>query len=317
MRRSINDQLGFADRYTSNERVITFNTYPVQNDNALGKYIGISFLDYINQSFNYRIRLRKETYDKYKDILPKTYHRFDNIPIPFKIVRFDIDDPHKAILVSIFGHVLVTTTDIIDQIGYYNQYYCNNMKDYIENLGKEMYIPNNMIYEDDFFDNFAKEKIHIFPIQSDIIYGQRVWIEFDKDLDDIPFGMENYPVPGNKFEFTDEMAREVVERDASLKNVDRNLLESYPVYYNVHSKSFIDNPKRSMLIGYVIRADIDSPDGQVVVVCKDQDIIKYFCLDEAKFFYDTDDNRKIDVRIPSSYSTIKDYNSVYDYIESL
>jgi len=315
MRRSINDQLGFADRFNRNENIMTYNYYPAQGE-AVGKYIAINILDYSNQEFNYRVRFNKSTYEQYSTIIPSPYNQDRNLPLIFKIVRYDTEAPYKAILVSIYGHLIVTTTEELDKVSYYNAYYCLDIQHKIAAMGKQMYTPVIITEsEEAFMESFAAEKISIYPIQSDILYGRRVWIEYDNDLMNIPYGQETEPVDPNKFEFTDQMAADVVERDNKLRGLPKEQLASYPVYYEIHSKSFVDNPKRSMGTGWVARADIDSPDGQVVVVYPNGPYTRFICLDEAKFYYDTEDTRKLDINIPKFYGF--DTHNLYNYIESI
>ncbi len=316
MRRSINDQLGYADRFNKNENIMSYNQYPAQGE-AVGKYIAINFLDYSNQLFNYRVRFQKSTtYEQFEDIIPGTYDPDENLPIIFKIVRYDVEAPYKAILVSTYGHLIVTTTEELDKVSYYDEYYCRDIQRQITDMNKQMYVPVVITEsEEEFIESFASERITIYPIQSNILYGRRVWIEYDNDLMNIPYGEEYQSVDPNKYEFTDQMAEEVIERDNTLRVLPKEQLASYPVYYNIHSKSFVDNPKRSMGTGWVVRADIDSPDGQVVVIQTDGTNAKFICLDEARFYYDTEDTRKIDINIPIFYGF--DDHNLYNYIESL
>lgn len=320
MRRCINDQFNFVDRSNKNKNVMSYTGafgYPIQDTNAVGKYIAINFFDMINQSYCFRVKFPKSTtYEEYKDILPNVYDPKENFPVIFKIVRFDLVYPYRAILVSIYGHLLVTTTEEVNNLLYYEGgSYCDSIKTQIENLGKEMYMYIITTSEENFINGFISEKIHIFPQQYDEIYGKKVWIEYDNDLENVKAEDTLYPVPKNNYEFTDEMYQEVIERDVSLKNKSRKELESYPVYYNTHSQSFMNDPLRSMSIGYVVRCDINDPDGQVVVIQENGREQRFICLDEAKFYYDDQDNTKINIVPPRFYKEGKD--TLYDYLEPL
>ena len=67
MRRSINDQLGYADRFNKNENIMSYNQYPAQGE-VVGKYIAINFLDYSNQLFNYRVRFHLRHHPRNKSL---------------------------------------------------------------------------------------------------------------------------------------------------------------------------------------------------------------------------------------------------------
>lgn len=315
MRRCINDQFNFVDRSNKNKNVMSYTGafgYPIQDTNAVGKYIAINFYDFCNQSYNFRVKFPNAIYEEYQDIIPNIYNKKENLPVIFEIVRFDITAPYRAILVSIYGHVIVTTTEEINNILYYDTSYCNNIKSKIESLGKQMYINIITTSEEDFINEFSEEKMHIYPAQYDEIFGKRVYIEFDNDLESIDYKDTVYPVEKNKYEFTDEMYEEVIERDVSLKNKSRKEIESYPVYYNTHSQSFMNDSLRSMEIGYIIRLDINDPDGQVVVMSTDSFGRRYYCLDEAKFYYDTENKIQLSINPPLNYIEEKTiYNTIH------
>lgn len=345
MRRSINDQFGFSDRrsinpYSEADKGFGYDSFRVQNANVVGKYIAINFIDYMCQSFNYKSRISSVVCEKYSNI-PKTFDPFTNVPVIFKVVRFDSVKPYRAILVSIYGHVIVTTTTIINKIGYYDVNYCREVKNKIESLGKEMYTPIICTTEQEYINNFASDYIHSYPVQSDLIYGKRVWIEFEPDMkNNYKYNKDrdkSYTHWGgtintepNQYEFTDQMAQDVVTRNPDLKNMPREILASYPSYYNIHSKSFVDNPKRVAadncstalnykgFVGYIIRADENSSDGHVVVTYVYNGTRRYVCLDEAKFYYETDDTgaaSKIDIAPPTYYLETRPHN-LYTYLEN-
>lgn len=333
MRRSVNDQFGFTDRrtinpYSAEDPGFGFDGYRAQNLNIVGKYIAINFIDYMCQSFNYKARIPSVVCEQYPDIMPKTFDPFTNVPVIFKVVRCDSVKPFRVILVSIYGHVVVTTVEKLDEVGYYDVGYCREVKNKIESMGKQMYTPIICTTEEDYVNNFSSNYIHSYPVQSDLIYGKRVWIEFEKDMKNKYGWGGSINTERNKFEFTDAMAEKVIEMDPDLKDTPRKILESYPIYYNIHSQSYIDDPKRVSnpsnsstykgLIGYVIRVDENSSDGHVVVTYIYNGQRRFVCLDEARFYYDTEDDSaasKIDITPPTYYLESRPHN-LYTYLEN-
>lgn len=182
MIRSINDQFGFADRYTTNEMIMDWDRYPEQDENVIGKYISLNIFCERGMFMKYRVRIRKDLKEEYADYISDQYET--TIQDVFRILRYDIEKPFKVILVSTNGQVIVTTKDKIDNLVYINDEMCTRTREYIQQIGEEYLEPTNVVdtYEDFFTELFNKEEIQVFPVQNNKMLLRPVYIEYQSDI---------------------------------------------------------------------------------------------------------------------------------------
>lgn len=311
MIRSINDQFGFADRYTTNEMIMDWDRYPTQNTDAIGKYLSLNFFAERGRFMKYRIRIRKDLKEEYSNFISSSYEQ--SVQEVFRILRFDMEEPFKVILVSLGGQVVVTTKDKIESLVYINDPMCAQTKQYITDvLGERYYEPTNIVdnYED-FFTEFTNEQIEVYPVQNQKMLLKPVYIEWMSDVTNYDIDYNEGPEK-NDHSFTDKIKEQMIKNNVRLFGLTDREINSYPYIHDIHGESYVDDPRRvKSSRGYIIRADQNGADPQIVVMYQyGQDTRDYrvITLDEARFYYITNvEERKQDVEEREIYTALYNY----------
>lgn len=285
MYRQTNLDNSFQLRNTTEMGYLSNDKYPTQNEEYLGKYICIRHKTEYNQMLNQRFHIPEGDFDEY--IYPENSgrRRF------FQILRWDTEEPFRAILMNNSGEVIVTYTtqlenDLYDLIGsrIYNATTTRaGMKDY-------EYLVLNRTYDPDlFFDKLYYEKVNFIGIQDEPYLGLQVWSEYDTDLslEKNDQMLQNRNKYGKLSEST---MKQMVRRNPKLYSLPEEIFNSYPHYYSWRDKSYADNSRRAINKGYIIRADKQGsvePELVVMEVLAD-DSVRFVTQHEARFFYNTD-----------------------------
>jgi len=285
MYRQTNLDNSFQLRNTTEMGYLSNDKYPTQNEEYLGKYICVRHKTEYNQMLNQRFHIPEGDFDEY--IYPENSgrRRF------FQILRWDTEEPFRAILMNNSGEVIVTYTtqlenDLYDLVGsrIYNATTTRaKMKDY-------EYLVLNRTYDPDlFFDKLYYEKVNFIGIQDEPYLGLQVWSEYDTDLsleknDQI---LQNRNKYGKLPEST---MKQMVRRNPKLYSLPEEIFNSYPHYYSWRDKSFADNSRRAINKGYIIRADKQGSVEPELVVMEvlSNDSVRFVTQHEARFFYNTD-----------------------------
>lgn len=311
MIRSINDQFGFADRYTTNEMIMDWDKYPAQKEDAIGKYVSLNLMSERGIFMKYRVRIRKDLKEEYSDFIPEEYDQ--TIQEYFRILRYDIEEPYKVILVSLSGQVIVTTKERIENLVYINDEMCTRARDYITKLGEEYLEPTNIVdtYEDFFTQLFKEEKIESYPIQNNKMLLRPVWIEWASDITNYDIEYNEGPEK-NDHRFTTQIKDRMIEYNPKLYGKSDREINSYPYIHDLHGESYVDDPRRVKAgRGYIIRADQNAAYPEIVVMYQygdENNSYRVITLDEAKFYYITNvEERTNDVEEHDIYTALYNY----------
>ena len=285
MYRQTNLDNSFQLRNTTEMGYLSNDKYPTQNEEYLGKYICVRHKTEYNQMLNQRFHIPEGDFDEY--IYPENSgrRRF------FQILRWDNEEPFRAILMNNSGEVIVAYTtqlenDLYDLVGsrIYNATTTRaRMKDY-------EYLVLNRTYDPDlFFDKLYYEKVNFIGIQDEPYLGLQVWSEYDTDLslEKNDQMLQNRNKYGKLSEST---MKQMVRRNPKLYSLPEEIFNSYPHYYSWRDKSYADNSRRAINKGYIIRADKQGsvePELVVMEVLSD-DSVRFVTQHEARFFYNTD-----------------------------
>ena len=293
MYRQTNLDNSFQLRNPSEMGYLSNDKYPTQNEDYLGKYICVRHKTEYNQMLNQRFHIPEGDYDDY--IYPENSgrRRF------FQILRWDTEEPFRAILMNNSGEVIVAYTtqlenDLYDLMGskmYKASLIRAQMKGY-------NYLVINQTYDNDlFFDKLYYEKVNFIGIQDEPYLGMEVWSEYDTDLS-LEKDTERMLDNRNKYgKLSKETMKEMIRRDPILYSMPDEIFNSYPYYYSWRDKSFADNSRRAINKGYIIRADKQGsvePELVVMEVLEDGSV-RFVTQHEARFFYNTDNMETQDV----------------------
>ena len=320
MLRLVNDTNGFTDRYTTNMGIISPEYYPPQDTRYVGYWTTIRFrTEYDYTDFvNNRFFIEPAKFD------PEIYnYKNDGDIYYFRVLRFDLEKPFKAILCTERNEVIVTDTPTLQKIiDLESRFLAKNIV--AMRLKGRKYVSFNVVQDEaEFFDSYMKEEVHIYPIQNDDMFGLPVMIEYDTDLkhdssyneanlhtfvdpernevvDRDNNGVWRYVDNGeifegepvywwnNQFTYTPRMTKAQIQRNTVLGGYPVSILRSFDHYYNVHDKSIVDKPRRHKTLGTIIRIDVNATEPQVVVMeYLDTGYVRFICQDEARFFYNT------------------------------
>ena len=280
--------------YLSNDK------YPTQNEEYLGKYICVRHKTQSNQMLNQRFHIPAVTYDEY--IYPENSgrRRF------FQILRWDMEEPFRAILMNNSAEVIVTYTTQLE-----NDLYDLGGSKMLEATktragmkGYEYLILNQTYDPDLFFDRLFYEKVNYIGVQDEPYLGMKVWSEYDTDLS-LEKDENTMLINRNKYgKLSEETMKRMVRMDPILYSLPEEIFNSYPYYYSWRDKSYADNSRRAINQGYIIRADKQGsvePELVVMEVLSDNSV-RFVTQHEARFFYNTEDMRTRDV-----YELVRSY----------
>lgn len=272
--------------YLSNDK------YPTQNEEYLGKYICVRHKTQYNQMLNQRFHIPAITYDEY--IYPENSgrRRF------FQILRWDMEEPFRAILMNNSAEVIVTYTTQLEN----DLYDLTDSKmlaatiTRAEMKGYEYLILNETSDPDLFFDKLYYEKVNFIGIQDEPYLGMEVRTEYDIDLslekDDRMLQNRNIY---NKL--SNDTMKQMIRRNPILYSMPEEIFNSYPYYYSWRDKSYADNSRRAINKGYIIRADKQGSVEPELVVMEvlDDNSVRFVTQHEARFFYNTENMDTQDV----------------------
>lgn len=285
MYRQTNLDNSFQLRNVTEMGYLSNDKYPAQNEEYLGKYICVRHKTEYNQMLNQRFHVPEGDYDDYIYPENRGRRRF------FQILRWDTEEPYRAILMNNSGEIIVAYSsrlehdlyDLMDSRIYNATITRAEMKNY------DYLVVNETTDADLFFDRLYYEKVNYIGIQDETYLGLEVWTEYDTDLslekDDRM--LQNR----NKYgKLSKETMAQMVKRNPILYSLPDEIYNSYPYYYSWRDKSFADNSRRAINKGYIIRADKQGsiePELVVMEVLPDESV-RFVTQHEARFFYNTD-----------------------------
>lgn len=297
---SLNDRTGFSDRMNTYRDIISYDKYPKQNANYIGK---ACTLRYMNESLrtattkngeamngvNNRFYINKGNYPNYKGIN-------QGAPNVFYIVRFDTVTPFRFIAIDrLSKNVIVTTTDkILSLVDLYNE--DGSPADFVyksNSLVPPGYASVSFGKTTDqlsFFANYEKEKIHKILVQDDETLNHLVYTEYKTDISQPRSFINKDADKVNDWSWNKEKLEEVKATHPEIKYMDESILKSFEQFYCLHGKSTIDNPKRAKNYGFLIRSDVNGNDACDVVMelipKSGHMYLRYVTDQEAKIYYD-------------------------------
>lgn len=298
MYRSINDMTGFADRYDNNRMIMSIDDYPEQATEYLGKYITLRYYDRPDQTIVSRFAIPYHMRQRHPECQKNSeFQKY------FRVVRYDLTEPYKVILVSENSDVVITDNNYMESLYDLDGsvFYIRALK-YCERKGYEYLQMNTpLTSEDEFFEHYINEPVLYSSVKNDDLFGREVYISFEKDmLNGVGTDIKNTK---ETFELTDEMVERIrrTHKNEAVSRLDKDKyihnFKSYPYYHNIHEESYTDNAYKSTCTGTIIRADTDYECRQIVVMTLTSTTPRYICIDEAKFVFDTSEepNRDLDV----------------------
>lgn len=314
MIRQTNNENGFYVRNTTDNGYLSHDKYPSQKTSYVGKYICLRYRSYLEQEPNNRFRI--PTLKKYKDY---NYPKQSGRRTFFKILRWDLVEPYRVILMSTRGEIIVTKTSLLeselyDLIG--SEIYEGTIEEAIKK-GYEYLLLNIAVDEALFFEKLSAETCHLYPRQDERLLGVEVISQYQNDLS-LPKDTEGVINIKNDYTFTPQMKAKMIEMNPRLFGVPDELFQSFPHLHNTYSQSYENNPIRAFNKGYIIRADLQGSglDPQLVVMEVLEDSVRFVTQAEAKFYYNADEVRtKEDISISANSVTLNATNAIRNFVE--
>lgn len=285
MYRQTNDENSFQVRNSSERGYLSHDKYPEQKEEYLGKYICLRYKPYMSQEVNNRFKVPTCREYKYYIYPEKTGRQTF-----FEILRWDNEEPFRAILMSTRGEVICSYTTLLEE-QLYDLVPSVIYSGTLETAAKKNYDYLVLNETDDkvlFFNKLYNEHVHLFPKQDLRLLGVEVISQYDKDLS-LPKTTEGVINVQNDHRFTTEMKAQMDRMNPLLYCMPQELYESYPHWYDVHEPTYIDNPIRAINHGYIIRADIQGsvePELVVMEVLKNGKL-RFVTQYDAVFYYKT------------------------------
>ena len=177
-----------------------------------------------------------------------------------KVLRYDLDAPYKAILVDTHNRIIVGDTREMNKYRIYPGYTYDSYKGFTE---AEMPMTETW---DEFNEEYNQEKIWTVHVQNQSYIGQPVYVEYFKDI----------------------ITRESGESIIPAEYVSREHPEAR------YQFDKLNKPLRCSQKGYIIRADENGNEAEIVVMVEDPEtnIRKYILGSEAYFYMKTDEPKK-------------------------
>ena len=207
----------------------------------------------------------------YRLYIPRRlYPDFDGVsglPDNFcKVLRYDNAEPYKAILLTEDNYIIVGDTRELNKYLVYPGYIYDSYLGYPE---AKMNMANSW---EEFNEEYNSERFMIIHVQNQSYIGQPVYVEYFKDLLDKTPSTESLIQP-DKIHGHD---------DARYKQ-DR-----------------LNYPSIATEKGYIIRADENGPEGEIVVLVEKSEVVgseeiitrKYILGTEANLYINTEEPRK-------------------------
>ena len=249
MIKCLNDILHYTGDYMSKSTSKISNyKYPEQDYNYLGK---VAFIPYRNENRNER---------NFRLFISKISHKeFEGKSGPYanftRILRFDADEPHVAIMVDENNYLIIGDTREIRRYTIYPGYEYSTFRGL-----DEIHMPMCESWAE-FNREYNSEVLNIVHSYNWDYVGKPVYTEFYQDLFD--YDHSHNILPPEHYE-----------------NPDARV-----------SQDFVNVPFRTMSRGYVVRADENGDKANFIVMLDDLErgSRKYILGTEGYFYIDTDD----------------------------
>ena len=240
------------------KQFMTADLYPAQNTSYLGRTITVRFKDENDASGI--IHERNDIYDNMKPV--------------FKILRWDLDNEGKAIMVNKRNQVIVANIAEIKEHRWYKRYDYDDLvfmlpDDIRAQMTEEEY--NETIY--------SKEKIYSYGQQSNIVKSYNlILIEFENDR----YGYISMQHLDRMTADYQKIAESVIRSHPDRRTWPLEVLRSFECYFNEHTHSYIDVPMRYRRTGILVRDDRE----QTVVMSFDEQNghRQYYTRDEVNLY---------------------------------
>ena len=172
-----------------------------------------------------------------------------------KVLRFDLEEPYKAILVDENDFIIVADTRELLKYTVYPGYEYDTYRGFPE---ANMTMTTNW---DEFNEEYNSEKIWTVHVQNKTYIGKPVYIEYFKDY----FTDKQSILPKDSYDPTHADARYYTDK--------------------------LNTPYKARERGYIIRADETGYDGEIVAMVEDPEthIRKYILGSEAYMYIKTDE----------------------------
>ena len=237
-----------GDYMSKADSVLTSDFYPEQNLNFLNKLLFIPYRDENTVNLYFRLCIHKSQHPEFtgRSGYP------DNFT---KVLRFDLGEPYKAILVDKNNYIIVADTRELLKYTVYPGYEYDSYRGFSE---AEM----NMTHDwGTFNEEYNNEKIWTVHVQNGSFLAQPAYVEYFKDL------------------FTDKTS--IIAPDS----YDPTLPDAR------RQSDKLNTPYRATERGYVIRADENGNEAEIVVMVENPEthIRKYILGSEAYFYINTEE----------------------------
>lgn len=257
-------------------KLLSHNRYPKQDIDKIGKIILLRFKDEFG--LNNRIFVDTIRY-------PMKNYKNSGTPTYFLILRYDLEDPFKIILMSDSGKIIVSNKETIENISYPPGYTpkfitSENVSDFID---KKEFFFTPEIDMVSFLKKYENEFVHQYKIQDYNILGNVCYTEYYTDLLKTEAD-KNILSPSREKTFN-ELKKQLLEENPDLDIFPDEILKSFPIYYNQRNQSYIDKPLRVINNGIIIRVDNDS-NGELVVAENIKNKIRFVTAQEAFIYTD-------------------------------
>lgn len=311
--RQLNFENGYQYRNDNERGYLSHDKYPVQNTDYIGKYICIRYKSEYHEEINQRFHIPSGYYDSY--IYPENSGLRN---IFFRILRWDTEEPFRAILINTLGEVIVAYTTELEEHLYdlTDSMILTATQSRAENKGYEYLILNETDDADLFFDRLYYEKVKLYGKQREELIGLQVWTEYEKDFA-LPRSADVLKYKNNhQYKLSDETKEEMIRRNPVLfaYSFTDEIFDSFPYHYNPHEKGKIDDSRRAINRAIVIRADYSDciePE-YVVMELLETGKVRFVTQHEANLYYlveNIEENHTIEQ--PFDFTPV--YNIVSNY----
>jgi len=193
----------------------------------------------------------------------KKHPEFDGHKGPYenytRVLRFDMGEPYVAILVDTLFNIIVADTRELLKYKIYPRYRYSRYKGF-----DEAFLPMASNWPE-FNEEYNSEKMWIVHVSNDEWIGKTAYVEYFKDLVNLDHG------------------------DTIIQPSERSSDETPR-----HNQDFLDKVYRAKEKGYIIRADENGTEAQIVVMVVDEEsgTRKFVLGTEAYFYIDSDDTEQ-------------------------
>ena len=239
-----------GDYMSKSSSVLSTDYYPEQNLNFLNKLLFVPYRDENQVTTNFRLYIPKNLRGNFDG----KSGPWDNFT---KVLRFDLGEPYKAVLVDKNDYIIVADTRKLLKYTVYPGY--DSFRGYPE---ADMNMTETW---EEFNEEYNSEKMWIIHVQNPEFLGQPVWIEYYKDI---------------------------IDKEYDWSDIHKEYVHDHPDARYQFDK--LNMPLRAKQRGYIIRADENGTEAEIVVMVEDEetDTRKYILGSEAFFYLNTDEPKK-------------------------